>query len=157
MKKVILTRGCSGSGKSFLANKLQKKAIKDNETSVIVSADNYYMQDGNYNWVGKYIKYAHAWCFGQFSKELFNETNLIIVDNTFIEDWTTYQYIDGATHFGYEWDIVEPKNSWSKDVEELTKRNIHNVPESTIKKMIEGIEKLPTKELKKILEKKFNK
>lgn len=157
MKKIVLTRGASGSGKSFLANKLQKKAAKDGQTSIILSADNYFLQDGNYNWVGKYIKYAHAWCFGMFSKELFNETNLIIVDNTFIEDWTCFQYIDGATHFGYEWDVIESGTKWSKDIEELTKRNVHNVPESTIKKMVEGMEKLTTKELKKILEKKFDK
>ena len=157
MKKVTLTRGPSGSGKSFLANKMQKKAIEEGKSCVILSADNYFLQDGNYNWVGKYIKYAHAWCFGMFSKELFNQTDLIIVDNTFIEDWTCFSYIDGATHFGYDWDVIESGTKWSKNVDELVKRNTHNVPKSTIEKMLEGMEKLPTKELKKLLEKKFDK
>jgi tRNA uridine 5-carbamoylmethylation protein Kti12 len=157
MKKVVLVRGCSGSGKSTLANKLKKEAIKQNQTCEIFSADDYFIQNDNYNWQGKYIRYAHAWCFGMFSKALFNEINLIIVDNTFIEDWTTYQYIDGATHFDYEWDIVESGTKWAKNVDELVSRNIHNVPRSTIEKMVSGMEKLTTKELKNILNRKFNK
>lgn len=157
MKKVTLLRGCSGSGKSTLAKKLQKEAIEQNLTCEIFSADNYFMQDGNYNWQGKYIKYAHTWCFGLFVKALIEGVDLVIVDNTFIEDWTTFQYADAANQFGYELDVTEPKNKWARDPKELAKRNIHNVPESTINKMLEGLEKLPTKDLKKLLKDKFDK
>lgn len=153
MKKVIFTHGLPGSGKNFLADKLQKKAIKDGFTSVIVCTDDFFMVDGQYKWDFNFLSAGHEWCFGQFALAMFRETNIIIVANTNLQAWTLNKYIDLSVKIGYEWSIKEPTTDWVYSPEECAKRNTHNVPLATIEKMHKARESV--KDMEKELRARF--
>lgn len=146
--------GVPGSGKSYLANKLHNKAIKEGLSSVILSTDNFFMVDGEYKWTGSFIGEAHKWCQGLFYLELFKGTDQIIVDNTNLATWQIIPYIDSAINHGYDWDIVEPKTKWVNDAEECSKRNTHNVPLPTIERMLKDKQSVNT--MKKEIISKLN-
>jgi len=154
MKKVIATSALPGAGKSYLADKLQKKAIKDGFTSVICCTDDFFTVDGQYKWDFNFLSAGHEWCYGQFALAMFRETNLIIIANTSLQAWNLYKYADLSSKIGYEFEVVEPKTDWRYDVAECAKRNNHNVPLATIEKMHKGRES--AKDIEKELKAKFN-
>lgn len=131
MKQVVLMRGLPGSGKSYLA----KRLIKNYKNGVIISTDDFFVVNGEYQWSYKFLSEAHKWCQGLFFRELFLSTPYIIVDNTFIKPWETFAYIEACVKHGYEWNIEESRTSWANDPEECFDRCTHNVPLSTIQKM----------------------
>lgn len=151
-----MLRGVSGSGKSTLSKKLTQKAAKESLSWIICSADDFFIKDNKYSWSGSFISNAHMWCKGNTFKAMFDEIDVIIVDNTAIDEWTYYEYIDNAIKHGYEWEIKEPTTEWKYNVEECSKRNAHGVGQATITKMLKGIEDLPTKQLIKNLKEKFH-
>jgi tRNA uridine 5-carbamoylmethylation protein Kti12 len=137
-KKFILMQGCPGSGKSFLAKKLA------GETGVICSADNYFMVNGHYQFNINKIGEAHKRCQENALDALRNEIDIVIVDNTntTIKELRSYiEHIKLAQKKGYEIFIVQPETSWAFDVEELYKRNTHNVPKNVIEKMVNRYQK----------------
>ncbi len=46
---VVIMRGTPGSGKSYLAGLVHKTALEHGYSSVICSADDFFMVDGKYN------------------------------------------------------------------------------------------------------------
>lgn len=54
---LVLLRGLPGSGKSFLARTLQE----DNPGGVILSTDDYFYINGQYQFDVKYLGEAHEW------------------------------------------------------------------------------------------------
>lgn len=79
MKRTVwILRGTSGSGKNFVADKL------DLPNKVVVSADDYFTdQEGNYNFDGTKLGNAHLRCKSRFLDALCNpEVTNIIVNNT---------------------------------------------------------------------------
>lgn len=155
MKKVIFLSGVPGSGKSTLANKLAKKAQDDGLIVTILSTDNFFIVNNNYNWLGEFISEGHKWCQGLFYRELYLGTNVIIVDNTNLEEWQFYPYVDSLIKHGYEFEIQTPKTAWRNDPEKLAEKNTHGVPISTIKSMLDKQQDI--KEMTKNLNKKFKK
>lgn len=78
MKNVIILRGTSGSGKNFVADRL------DLPNKVVVSADDYFTdEEGNYNFDADNLGNAHLQCKTRFLDALCDpDVTNIIVNNT---------------------------------------------------------------------------
>lgn len=130
MSTCILMRGVSGSGKSFLAHQLKSK----NQDSVIVSADDYFKENGGFNW--KKLGEAHKACQELFRCAIDNKTALVIVDNTNVDVKDMVPYYTYAKAANYDILLLEPETSWKYNAEECSKRTQHEVPLKTIKKTL---------------------
>lgn len=140
MKKLLLIAGCPGSGKNFLAEKLCADIEKQDFSTRVFTTDDFFVYNNAYNFDGSLLGTAHAWNLGRTIRAMMNEINFIVVPNTFSLSWECSGYYNMALKFNYEFDIVEPKTPWSKDVDELVVRNTHNVPREVIEKMLKRAE-----------------
>lgn len=126
---MIIMRGLPGSGKSYIAEQKKKKY-----NGVICSADHYFIWNGQYLFDKKKLHNAHMQCRTNCGSAL-RKKQVVIVDNTN----TTYEeilpYLKLAKQFDVAVKIIEPSTDWAFDVDELFKRNTHNVPWDTIKAM----------------------
>lgn len=130
--KLILCRGCPGSGKTTLVKKL---AEKDN--GICVAADDFFtLEDGSYNFTMNLIQVAHSYCLGTAFYHLYRGKN-VYVHNVFAEKWTIGPYIENAQKNGYEWEVLEPTTKWRKDAKILAEKNTHGLTEPMIQKMLD--------------------
>ncbi len=142
MPNLLIIRGIPGSGKSTLAKSLLASSndscqlTTPNYKGIVYThhyeADMFFINDhGIYEFNKGYIKYAHEWCFANTLKALINNHN-VIVSNTFIKLWELEKYLA----------LVELVQNTKIEVIELTDKHnsIHNVPETTIKKMEQSFE-----------------
>ena len=99
---VFLLQGVSGAGKTTLAKKKQALNEKHGVKTVIVSADDYFVQeDGSYVHDRERLPSAHADCFERFKAAL-GRAPIIIVDNTNTTLKQRQPYIDAAEDHYYE-------------------------------------------------------
>ena len=137
-KVMILMRGCSGSGKSSLAQILRL----DNKTSAVCSTDDFFTHEGRYDFERSKLSQAHEWNVERvewFVKQ--GKDNPVIVDNTNTEKWEMIPYARLAAKHGYHVEIMEPETPWAFNAKTLLKKNKHNVQLDTIKLMIARYEK----------------
>jgi len=135
MQSVKVLCGVPGSGKSTYAAKHFPGAM-------VVSADQYFMKDGEYCFNPKKLPEAHAECLKAFVN-LINPplgTNFpvytLVVDNTNITVAEIAPYAALALAYGYELEIV----SLSVLPEVAHARNIHKVPLESIKRMAQKMD-----------------
>ena len=130
-KKLILMRGAPGSGKSTLAKKLSEH---------VFSTDDFHMIDGKYVFnlakSGEYHKQNQE----RVRLAMSNGLSPIVVDNTNTQIWEMKPYANFAKEYGYTLEIASPNTSWRFDIDELFKRNTHNVPREVIAKMLERLQ-----------------
>jgi len=130
MRKVIIMRGVSGSGKSTMARSLASNV----ESSLIVSADDYFMRQGSYQFNPKQLREAHDSCRVKFEAALAADVGLVIVDNTNTQKWEYLPYENLARDYNYS---VSHEVVGSTDQESLVKyaeRNVHKVPLNVIQR-----------------------
>lgn len=144
MRKVIIMRGLPGAGKSRWTHRFSI----ENKTSVcVVSADTYHYvpqlpnADGTlvppkYEYKAENGHKAHLHCFVDFMQALKEGWEIIIVDNTNISAWEIAPYYRLAEVHGIEVEIILMNCPTLLSIG----RNIHNVPEETIKKMAYRLE-----------------
>ena len=137
MKKVVILRGISGSGKSTYG----KTHYPD---AVVCSADAHRMQkvtnpDGTtsrvYRFDASMVGADHSNCLNDFIVEIERGSPLIVVDNTNIRLWEIQNYVKLARIFGYVIEIVEMTLYFNDDAKLCAQRNIHEVPEETVLSM----------------------
>jgi predicted kinase len=129
MKKLFILRGLPGSGKSTLANFL----VGDKDYCH-KEADMYFIdRKGDYKFNSSQIKDAHTWCQEEINFLMKNCHEVIVVSNTFTQEWEMQPYIDMAKEFEYTVHslIVENRHDG---------KNSHNVPVETINRMKERFE-----------------
>ena len=97
MKELILLRGLPGSGKSAVAELIGAKGAG----YAHYEADMYFMKDGEYKFNPAEIKLAHNWCMIQTEKAMADDTSIIIVSNTFTQEWEMEDYYKLAETYGY--------------------------------------------------------
>lgn len=139
-KQFIIMRGCPGSGKSTKAKKLA------GTNGQIFSTDDYFMIGGEYKWEPAKIGAAHSWNQKRALAAVKANIPIIIIDNTntTIREMRSYlPHIEMARLNGYQIMIEEPETYWRLDIEELDKRNTHNVPKQSIQKMLNRYVSLP--------------
>lgn len=123
MKATILI-GVSGSGKSTFAKSLGIK---------VVSADDYFMIDGRYEFDVNKLAEAHAYCLKQYV-ELCQSGKDVIVDNTNTSLVEIAPYVALGQAYG-EVECIFIDADWKL----AAKRNSHGVGYQTIERMGERI------------------
>jgi predicted kinase len=121
MNTLVLLRGLPGSGKSTAA-KLFNKAPH-------FEADMYFMDaDGNYQFDFAKIKDAHNWCRHSTMDAMKKGYPVVVVSNTFTQEWEMEAYYLLAEELGYMVVsmIVENRHDG---------KNIHGVPEDKLEIM----------------------
>ena len=128
-KTLYLLRGLPGSGKSTLAKNLGGSHFE---------ADQYYMKDGQYNFDVTKLKDAHQWCqssveLAMIQGHISEDNSVIVVSNTFTQEWEMKPYSDMAETYGYIVFslIVENRHGGV---------NQHNVPEDKLQAMKDRFE-----------------
>jgi predicted kinase len=119
MKELFLLRGLPGAGKSTLAKSLGGSHME---------ADKYFMDEGEYKFDPSKTRDAHAWCQNAAKVWMANNTEKIVVSNTFTQEWEMEYYYDLAKEYGYRVYslIVENRHSGV---------NSHGVPEEKLVQM----------------------
>ncbi len=121
MNTLVLLRGLPGSGKSTAA-KLFNKAPH-------FEADMYFMDaDGNYKFDVAKIKDAHNWCRHSVMDAMKADYPIVVVSNTFTQEWEMEAYYLLAEELGYMVVsmIVENRHNG---------KNIHGVPADKLEQM----------------------
>jgi len=139
--KIIILRGCSGSGKSRRAKKLVSEATALNQRAVICSADDYFIRQGGYKFDPRLLPEAHAWCKGKTIGALESECDLIIIDNTNLCKWEFEPYEEMANEYGAECEIIVVGQFDDDSVKLYASRNKHGVPLEKIKQMAAKFQK----------------
>ena len=98
MKELFLLRGLPGSGKSTLAKSIG---------GIHIEADQYFMEDGVYNFDASKLKNAHNYCQAQtqaWMKTDGEQVNVdrLVVSNTFTMEWEMDYYFELAKEYGYQ-------------------------------------------------------
>lgn len=137
-KTMIIMRGLSGSGKSTLAKHLGKEGQ-------VFSTDNFFMAHGEYCFNRDMLGVAHLWNQNKVRDAAAKGVTPIVVDNTNVTYQEMLPYLGIAQAYGYKVSYAEPDTPWKFDVDELVKRNTHNVPKDVIQKMVDKWE--PTESL----------
>ena len=127
--KVIILSGAPGSGKSKLAKEIHKEQ-QFVSSSVIVSADDFMMEDGEYKFDVSKLSHCHEACYAKFVESLVYEVDTVIVDNTNTEAWEMTPYVALAKFSKYEVEIREFHGGY---------KNIHGVGEHQVQLMREKI------------------
>ena len=136
MKYLMILRGCQGSGKSTYAKKLTEKFKSLFKSSaVICSADDYFMVNGVYNFNASKLGHAHSDCYDKVTRAMAAEVKLIVLDNTNVKTGDYKNYLKAAETYGYQvrYKVFDALDDES--IETYIKRNVHNVPADTIKRM----------------------
>jgi tRNA uridine 5-carbamoylmethylation protein Kti12 len=138
MKLAIIMHGISGSGKSTTTNKFIEKYSKKyggNFTSSTHSTDNYFMDNGEYQFDSSKLVEYHELNHKEFCNSLDRNINLVIVDNTNIlpEHWEPYVVAAKSKEYRVQ-------HFWLPiiDAEVAFERNLHNVPIHAIERQIEN-------------------
>lgn len=111
MKKLIIIRGISGTGKSKLAKKFSEKY-----QTKAYSTDDYFMINGQYKWSREKLIENHRKNIDRVVNAMKSNNSVIIVDNTNARAWEMKTIVEPALKYNYEIEIVEP--SWSKQLKD---------------------------------------
>lgn len=129
MKSLYLIRGAPGSGKSTLAHNLEILFSSDEYCFLVshIEADDYFInKDGEYEFDPRSVPEAHNQCHERCQILMEKGYNVIIVSNTFTEEWQLEWYRKEALLFGYT--IIEL-------VCLSNFKSVHAVPDDTVVRM----------------------
>ncbi len=132
MKIMTVMRGVSGSGKSTTAHALATRV-----RAHVVSADDYFMIQGEYVFDPSKIVEAHMDCQRRV-REVCEHGLPVVVDNTNTQRWELQPYFDLAARYGYNVVVVSVETDLSDEA--LAQRNKHGVPLVAIQRMREAWE-----------------
>ena len=125
MKILYIVRGIPSSGKSTFAKSLNCTHFE---------TDMYFVDsDGNYKFVPEKIKEAHKWCQDSVNTAMIlnhttGENEVIVVSNTFTQEWEMTPYFEMAEQYGYTvFSIIVENRHGGK--------NQHGVPTDKLEQM----------------------
>jgi predicted kinase len=125
---LILLRGTPGSGKSTIGEIILQ--TPNSQEPDVLSADNYFYENGQYNFDVTKLKEAHNDCQQKCAFKMRNEVSKIVVANTFTQEWEMDAYFEMAKRYRYRVHSVIVENRHGN-------QNVHNVPEEKITQMTE--------------------
>lgn len=144
MKTMLIMRGIPGQGKSFLAQQIESYNPSWVKTEIF-STDNFWkLSDGTYRFDMKRLGIAHEWNQQQvknaYARHAYAVPECVIIDNTNLTFSEVKPYLDIAKNEKVAVFEVVPNTPWMYNVDELVKRNQHNVPRETIERMLKKFE-----------------
>ncbi|XP_050295969.1 NEDD4-binding protein 2 isoform X2 [Anthonomus grandis grandis] len=107
----------------------------------ILSTDDYFVKKGVYLYDPRKLSEAHGWNHNRAFQIMSKGFSPVIIDNTNTQMWEMKPYAAMATDYGYILEILEPDTHWCFNEKELGKRNVHNIPKSSIRNMMDRYEK----------------
>lgn len=118
-KSLVILRHVPGAGSTTFGNLIGDP----------VSADQFFEDaKGNYNYDQTKLSEAHTWCANEVAKRMKNQEPLVVVANTFVEEWQFSKYIYLAKLYNYKFfSLIVENRHGGKD--------IHNVPPEVLEKM----------------------
>jgi len=127
MKTAYIMIGVSGSGKSTWA----EDKVREFERAAICSADQYFMQEGNYLFDYRGLGKAHGQCLRNFIDACQKEYDGVVCDNTntTVEDIAPYMAV--AQAYGYTVEVIHMEATPAV----AAIRNSHGVPLKAIQGM----------------------
>lgn len=136
-KRCVVLRGLPGSGKSTFSSQL-------GEGVITCSADHFFEKTGTYVFDPKMLFLAHKICRNKFEVAVEAGAPIVVVDNTNIKyaDWKNY--LTFAIEHGYLVTIAEAQE---RDIDVLFARGKHNVPRTTLERMVREWKDFDTKGL----------
>lgn len=140
-QQVIILQGVSGSGKSTLAAKFHEEL-----NAIIVSADNYFIDNGEYKFDVKLLGKAHASCFLSFMEAVDSGENVVVDNtNTTATEIMPYSAYVNAKNFALEVEgyneVVDFKIIWvQRDIEKCIAGNLHGVPAGGVRAQAKRID-----------------
>ena len=130
-KNLILIRGVSGSGKSTFAEEFLYP------TSLIISTDDFFMVDGEYQFNPELLAENHDKCFKSVESEMeCPQQDIcpnIVVHNTFTQAWEMKRYRELADKYGYNFYTIIVENRHKSS-------SIHSIPDDIISKQKDRFE-----------------
>lgn len=132
MQRVTVMRGIPGSGKSTYTMRLAPPMV-------VCSADHFHMKEGVYVFKPENAGLAHGLCLQNFVGAVTAGPGdrHVVVDNTNCAIWEMAPYCALALAYGFELKVV----TILCDVDLAIKRNVHNVPAETIRRMADTLER----------------
>ncbi len=120
MKNLILLRGLPGSGKSTAASLFKTREHYE--------ADMFFMRGNGYEFDATKLKEAHEWCKDMVWMAMRRGEPVIVVSNTFTQEWEMEKYYELAKQHDYQVQslIVENRHGGV---------NLHGVPEEKLEQM----------------------
>lgn len=130
MKKItcLCLRGLPGSGKSYTA-------YRRGDDGAVVSADMFFMNNGEYKFDKARLGVAHAWCQSEAAR-LLRGGSSVVVDNTNLSQSELAVYAKIAVKAGAEFSVAYASAPWAMDIDECSKRNTHGVPKEALARML---------------------
>ena len=128
-RTLIALQGIPGAGKSTVAKQLV--AASNPGSAAVVSADDYHMENGVYNYKTEKAGDAHGQCLRAAINLLADSrgyADLVIVDNTNTTVAEVAPYIAVAEAYGWDARILKIPCDW----ETAAKRTIHGVPSKVV-------------------------
>lgn len=120
MKELILLRGLPGAGKSTLAKTFN---------GLHLEADMFFItESGEYVFNPSNLPLAHQWCNHEVEIAMSAVQPMIIVSNTFTQEWEMESYMNLADKYGYRVFSLIVENRHGNV-------NVHNCPEDKVEVM----------------------
>lgn len=146
-KYLYIMQGISGSGKTWLADLLQKAQLfKPGRSRMICADDYFYDSSGLYDWDGSKLGEAHEWCRDEVDFTMRKGINEIIVHNTCAKQWEADPYLKLAKEHGYIPVVISISVPFDVALERNKKRPVgRRVPPVTMQRQLDNMERIELK------------
>jgi len=134
-KILYIIRGLPGSGKSTLAKQLV-------ENGIIHSTDNYFVKNEIYVFDYEKLSEYHDQNLEAAIESMKEGISPIVIDNTNIHALLALPYVIEGKYYRYDIIVAETQTPWRFNIEELLKRNIHDIPRESLEQMIMNYEQI---------------
>jgi predicted ABC-type ATPase len=129
--ELILIRGHSGSGKSYLSEVLRDAFCEAGISTRMISTDDHFTIGEDYEFDASRLTDAHAWCRCVVEQSMRRGVGKIIVHNTFTQNWEMDPFKRMAEECGYRVTVYRCENEFD---------NVHSVPEDVVDRQRERME-----------------
>lgn len=142
-KTVIINRAVPGSGKTSITRCILNTLAERGLTFANHSTDDYFMHDGKYCFDLLQLSHFHQCNLQAFERDLLDQRDVVICDNTNLMPWQTAPYTRLARQHHYQIVIINfpPRELWKHvQSQQVTpeRPDAHQVPEDVLVRFIDA-------------------